>query len=503
MRPLTAILAALAAVASAKLPPEVERGLERLSTQRAHEFVRDQEMADFLRLGLDADEPALVERVLGLPAGYARTRALRVLGATLAGRSQSSALDYLARIPQAERPPVAESVYRALGERAFAEAKASLAGLPDDATRDSARLALAMLLAKTDAPGAEALAQGLDDKLKARVWRHIGYNWSLDDTRGFLRWVDGLGVTDTDLRVQLINNLAFRLCMSRPEQALVLLPMFPDEVRPLLCGMLARRMARNDLPKALAWMSTLTEQADRSEALLALADAWTESDPESARATVVEWPDPAARLRLHGIVAYRWAARDPEAALAWALTLEPELREDATSKVLNQMALANPAAAQRALMALPSGADRDRLAERLVSNRPGSRELAEWSVRYPDAATARKLTKRAVFGWCLRLDDEGRDEAESWVLALPDASLRGEAAVGALDGTVRLIESREAKLAPDGFVRLLEAIGDEAARRAQARRLADLWKRSYPDDPRRPFARFLEERGGSEPEGAR
>lgn len=503
MRLSTAILAALAAVASAKLPPEVERGLERLSAQRANEFVRDQEMADFLKVGLDADEPALVERVLGLPAGYARTRALRVLGSTLAERSQPAALAYLTSIPAAERPPVAESVYRALGERAFAEAKASLAGLPDDATRDSARLALAMLLAKSDARGAEAMAQGLDDKLRARVWRHIGYNWSLDDVRGFLRWVDGLGVTDVDLRVQLINNLAFRLCASRPDQALALLPMFPDEVRPMLCGMLARGMARANLPKALAWMSSLTEQADRSEAMLALADAWAESDPDSARAAAVEWPDPAVRLRLHGIVAYRWAAKDPDAALAWALTLEPELREDATSKVLNQMALANPAAAQRALMALPSGAERDRLAERLVANRPGSRELAEWSVRYPDAATARKLTKRAVFGWCLRLDDDGFDEVESWVLALPDAALRAEAAVGALDGTVRLIQSRNAKLDPGGFVRLVEAIGDEAARREQARRLAELWKRSYPDDPRKPFARFLEGQGGAAPEGTR
>ena len=499
MRLPTVILAALAAVASAKLPPEVERGLERLQAQRAHEFVRDQEMVDFLKLGLDADEPALVERVLGLPSGYARTRALRVLGTALAGRSQPAALAYLARIPQAERPPVAESVYRALGERSFAEARASLDGLPDSATRDSARLALAMLLAKTDARGAEALAQGLDDKLRARVWRHIGYNWPLDDTRGFLRWVDGLGLADADLRVQVINNLAFRLCMSRPEQALALLPMFPDEVRPLLCGMLARRMARADLPKALAWMSTLAEQADRSEALLGLIDAWAESDPESARATVVEWPDPEVRVRLHGLVASRWAAKDPAAALAWSLTLGPELREDAASKALNQMALANPESAQRALMTMPSGAERDRLAERLVSNRPGSRELAEWSSRYPDAATARRMTKRAVFGWCLRLDEESLDEAESWVLALPDAALRDEAVVGALDGTVRLIQSRNGKLGPEGFVRLVGSIGAEPLRREQAGRLAELWRRSYPDDSRRPFARFVEGRGAAEP----
>lgn len=498
-----AILAALAAVASAKLPPEVERGLERLSAQRAHEFVRDQEMADFLKLGLDADEPALVGRVLGLPPGYARTRVLRVLGSTFAERSQPAALAYLASIPAAERPPVAESVYRSLGARAFAEAKASLAGLPDDATRDSARLALATLLAKTDAKAAEAMAQGLDDKLRARVWRQIGYNWSLDDVRGFLRWVDGLGVTDVDLRVQLINNLAFRLCASRPDQALALLPMFPDEVRPALCGMLARRMASANLPKALAWMSSLTEQADRSEAFLALADAWAESDPESARAAVVEWPDPEVRPRLHGIVAHRWAAREPGAALAWARTLEPELREDTTSRVLNQMALANPAPALRALMSLPPGPERDRLAERLVSSRPGSRELAEWSARYPDPATARRMTKRAVFGWCLRLDVGSLDEAESWVLALEDVALREDALVGALDGTTRHIQPRNAKLDPDIFVRLVASIGSASVRQEQAGRLADLWRRAYPDDPRRPFARFLDGQGGAEPKGPR
>lgn len=490
MRLPTLILAALAAAASAKLPPEVDRGLERLSAQSPQVFMRDQEVADFLSRGLEADEAALVDRVLALPAGYPRTRTLRVLGATLAGRSQASLIAFLVRLPVAERPSVAESGYRVLGERAFAEAKASLPSLPDDRTRDSARLALAMVLAKSDARGAEALAQGLDEQLRARVLRHIAYNWSLDDPRGLLRWVDGLALADADLRVQLINNLAFRLSSSRPDQAMALLPMFPDEVRPMLCGMMARRLSRSNLPKALAWMSTLTEQADRSEALLGVIDVWAAADPETARAAVADWPDPAVRPRLHGMLASGWAAKDPGAAISWALTLAPELREDALAKSLNQMSLADPKGAQRALMDLPTGDERNRLAERLITNRPGSRDLAEWAARYPDAATARRMTKRAVFGWATRLEDDSLAEVESWALALGDATLRDQALLGALDGTAHLIHPRRDKLDPDAFVRLTAAIADPTLRREQAQRVADLWKRAYPDDARRPFARL-------------
>lgn len=504
MTPLPALLLLLitSVPLAGKLPPDLEARLSQIESERGFDIFRDREVARLIDQAAGLDESALRARLLRMPAGSARLRALRLLGKSL-GSQPEKALEFLAEVPAEERPGVAEATFEVLASRPTLEAMALADRLPDVVSRQRARLSVALALARTDPLGAVGLVADLPSSQRARVWRAAAEAWPLTDARGLLRWAAELpGATEPE-RVSVVSAWAFRLCRERPDLARRALPMLPDEIRPMFCRMVSRRAAPGDLAGTLAWMSGLPNLADRSEALLGLLNVWVLADLDSARLAVETWPDTAAQGQLHGLLAWEWSKRDSMAAVSWAATLDTRLRPEALYRAVNQLAYQDQPSARRTLMGLPAGPERDKLVERFVSSRSATSELAAWAAAYPDAATARRLVRRAVFGWCVGTDERTVGAAESWVLALGDAALREEALLGALDGSVSLILGRNRDLDPDVFLRLIDALDSAPARREQAARVDELWRRAYPDDPRRPFARLLEEQGEAEPKVAR
>lgn len=490
--PALILLLLVAGPLAARIPADLESELARIEQEGSFDIFRDREVRRALEEAAKADEVALRARMLRMPEGAARQRALRLLGEVTAARSAESALSLLAEVPLGERAMVAESAFTTLAQGSVPAARALAARLSDPVVRERAELAVALVLARTDGPAAAAMVEGQSPSARRRVWRQVAQSWPLKDGRGLLRWVAGLPDLGEPERASLISAWAYELCRKEPSLAKSVLPMFPDEVRPMYCSMVASRLSKDDLAGTLAWMARLPTQDDRSQALVGLLDEWAAADLESARLAVAEWPDPAVRSRLHGILAWEWAKRDAMACLAWASTLEPSLRHEASARAINQLAYQDESRARKALMGLPAGPDRDKLAARYVENRTGSAALADWAAAYPEPAAARKMVRRAVFGWAYLMDSAAElDQLESHVLGLGDLQMRAAAARGALDGVSGQVRAGRKPPDPGLLLRLVEALPDPDERRARAQTLSSLWSSAYPDDPRRPFERLL------------
>lgn len=112
-------------------------------------------------------------------------------------------------------------------------------------------------------------------------------------------------------------------------------------LEPYLWRLRANSQAKND--PAGAWQASLAieERAERLETLYSIADIWFETDPSAALSALTSIENRETGS-LHRSLLRRWATRDPDAALEWAMAQPPSGQRDPLTLVAGVIARHSP-----------------------------------------------------------------------------------------------------------------------------------------------------------------
>lgn len=208
------------------------------------------------------------------------------------------------------------------------------------------------------------------------------------------------------------------------------------DVAPLI----ARSWAQHDSRAALAWVQHLGHGVAAQGAMSALISSLAETDPHAAAdlAREVVVPNPEAMSSVVG----RWAADDPDSALAWVEKLpKGKRRDEAMASIVSQLAPGEPERALHLAETLPRGQARENaLSEAVVA-------LAEVDVRQA-AALAMRLGDDAGRGAGLsavagKWAEHDPHAAWAWARSLP-AGRAAEDVMGTIIQSLAAVDPRAA-----------------------------------------------------------
>ena len=254
-------------------------------------------------------------------------------------------------------------------------------------------------------------AVGLDrGSARSRAVQEVAWAWSESDPRAAL---DALtGIHDPELRRTFRSTAIRGWSAVEPEQALEYL--IEDGDNSGLTHHALIRIARADPQRALELAGNLQGQQARLGMQSALG-AWAEDDVTSALAFVENLPLSQRRSKLQSAVARAYGKQQPEAAFAWAQSLEPPAPK-VLEAVVGGIALTDPVGAVDALLTLESEELRRQAARSIAmhvgySGKP--QVLAERLVMLPDGETKRDAMRMLISNWA----SANPESALTWLLA--------------------------------------------------------------------------------------
>ena len=216
-------------------------------------------------------------------------------------------------------------------------------------------------------------------------------------------------------------------------------------------SLVAAEWAKVDPDAAMAWANSL-DGAEKGGALVSIVGEVAATDPAKA-ASLAATLEGDDQVRAYGEIAQKWAADDFTAAESWINTLSGDAKDRAMSEALQILARSDPDAAAAKLASLSQGRDRDR-AVGIVAG-----EMAE---KDPSAAAAWLGTqetgdygdpmRRIMTNWTAQ-DSAG---ALSFIQAQPVGEIRDAAT------QTYLWQNRD--MEPSQSIALAEAITDERDR---------------------------------------
>jgi hypothetical protein len=286
-------------------------------------------------------------------------------------------------------------------------------------------------LVELDPIGAIELVRGWHEPYRVRAALVlIAQVWARADPHRAAAWVLD---QDDSLVTHCAPAIARELERIAPASAADFAAALPRHVvgDALLGGVMAR-WQQSDFNRALSWARELADGETRSRALLHLCSRWAECDPVAA-AGYLESQSSAGVPLLCAFVS-RWAAREPQAAAAWAVRLPDEAqRASAIASLAAVWAETAPVDAARFAVALADPRAQTEAVAAVASEwarrDPGA--AAEWSAGLPAAVLREQAFTQVLFAW-------GRSDAATaaeWLLARPGGPER-DAAMSALSGSM-------------------------------------------------------------------
>ncbi|WP_353567914.1 hypothetical protein [Haloferula sargassicola] len=122
--------------------------------------------------------------------------------------------------------------------------------------------------------------------------------------------------------------------------------------------LVAREWAKLDPDAAMAWANSL-EGDDKGSAMISIVGEVAATDPAKA-ATMAATLTGDDQMRAYGEIAQKWAAEDFSAAESWIQTLSGEAKDRAMSEAVQVLARTDPDAAAAKLASISEGGARDR-----------------------------------------------------------------------------------------------------------------------------------------------
>ncbi|WP_193213995.1 hypothetical protein [Luteolibacter marinus] len=229
-------------------------------------------------------------------------------------------------------------------------------------------------------------------------------------------------------------------------------------------SVIAAEWAKLDPDAALAWANTL-DGRDKSSALNSVISEIASSDPSKA-AQVAATMSGDDQVRAYGEIASKWASSDFSAAEAWIQSLPADARDRAMSEALQSLAATDPEGAAAKLANIPAGNDRDRALSDIAGAwaRTDPASAAAW-VAQQNPEDPDDAVRSVVSTWA------NQDSAATlnWINSQPQGELRDEA-------TQTFIWSNRTA-DPQQSIQLAESISDDRSRERSIGIAAMRWMR--------------------------
>lgn len=270
------------------------------------------------------------------------------------------------------------ALFHRLAQENIEQAVARLRAVPSGEAREYALRAIANVWSHTNTTAALAWAQSLT----ARADRNVALETVLNElaNREPRKAIELAQKTLTSPMLErTVARAVQQLTATDPQGAAALvggLP--PGDVQTMAATEVARTLALQDIPTALAWAKTLTVDVTQWLALNNILSVWAQKDPMAVARYVSEmpaspsldfvarhvagllsmkpqeaipWADSlateSARAAALVMIAQTWAQRDPAAAVNWAASLTDEpLRSNAISGAHSYWMMIDNAAAR-------------------------------------------------------------------------------------------------------------------------------------------------------------
>jgi len=305
------------------------------------------------------DPAAAVSRLLLVPAGDSRDRALRALAEGWARIDLPAALTWARQLDPADRPPAMEAVLAILTPedplRAIDLAPQALMG----AALDRILVAALQMLVRDD-PGKAAvvvsrLAPGEAQTQAALV---VARALADRDPGEALVWIRTLPADQ--VQGLALNNVLEVWGAKDPASAgQFVAQMNPGPAQEAAAAQLARLLAAANPANALAWAQSLTSDPARNLALITIASTWAQRDPVAAARWAGSVAAPELRTEaLRGTLSY-WMLQDSRAAQDFVFSLTGEAQARAAEFIAPGLAQQDPPAALAWAQALPTAEARE------------------------------------------------------------------------------------------------------------------------------------------------
>jgi len=169
----------------------------------------------------------------------------------------------------------------------------------------------------------------------------------------------------------------------------------------LLAQSVAEQWARQDPDAALEWASTLDPE-QQVGAYSGIINNILESDPQRAAALAMSL-DSSDRPKLLGQIAEAWAAQDPAEAVAWANTLSSNDRESSLQEALGSWAVSDPSQAAAYVDQLPEQ-ERSSYVLDVVRNwsEQAPADAAAWLGSQPEGEGRAEAMGHLMWNWTTR-----------------------------------------------------------------------------------------------------
>lgn len=229
----------------------------------------------------------------------------------------------------------------------------------------------------------------------------------------------------------------------------------------------AREWAKLDPEAALAWANTL-EGGDQGSALVSVVGEVAATDPAKAAAMAATLSGDD-QVRAYGEIAGKWASEDFDAAKSWINTLSGEAKERAMSEALQVLARTDPDAAAAELATMTEGNYRDRTVAVLAGEMAETdpARAAEW-LGSQETGDYGDAMRRIMNNWAAQ-DSAG---ALTFIEAQPVGEVR--------DAATQTYLWQNQSLEPARAVALAEAITDDRDRNRTIGMTARRWMESDP-----------------------
>jgi|MDTC01.3.fsa_nt_gb hypothetical protein len=237
-----------------------------------------------------------------------------------------------------------------------------------------------------------------------------------------------------------------------------------------LASTLSAEWSRQDPEAALAWAASLEAGDLQTGAYSGIINNLLESDPERAAAVAMEL-ESDARPKLLGQIAETWAEQEPSDAVDWAATLEGSERSVAMSEAMAGWAQLSPESAANYVNEMPAEERAEHVGA--VARSWAERapaEAADWLGAQPEGESKADAMGHVMWNWT----SQDPEAASTWLAEQPQGESFDRGASGLAKAATHAFDD------PEAGVTWSSTIQNEDLRATMTRHTLDQWMRQNP-----------------------
>ncbi|BCU78792.1 hypothetical protein [Luteolibacter sp. LG18] len=301
--------------------------------------------------------------------------------------------------------------------------------------------------------------------------------WAETDPKAALAFSDKMGMAGMFAKPTILQSWA----SVDPENAAKYFAENPREFQMMGMGgpggrggnsgasVIAGEWAKSDPQAALAWAESL-QGRDKTQAMTAVVRELATSDPQKA-VTMAAAMEGDAQKDAYASIASQWGAKDFTAAEAWIKSLPADQQASAMAEAIGSLANTDPQLASQKIASMADGREKQDAINSVVNSwsREDPKAAATWLLAQGGEDVSRNAMRDLMRNWSSQ-DDAS---AVAFISQQPSGTVRDEAA------TSYIWSNRSDN--PQAVVSLAESITDERSRERAIAVSAERWMQSDPE----------------------